>query len=117
MRQVFDGQTGFFCKAVRRQIVGVAARRRLPDFQKTFFDAALQVGVDEAERDAEVGSELALGLGAVALDRLQEPEHDRSVIWFVLARRLRHEEALPSALEVHCSWRERQARCSYGEHC
>src|SRR6516165_2734154 len=68
--EVFDGETRFLGKAVRCQIIGIAARRSLTDFQEAFSDAAPQIGVDQAERDPEIGRKLALRLRAVAFDRL-----------------------------------------------
>ena len=85
---------------MRRQIIGIAPRRRLADLQQALFDAALEVGVDQAERDAEIGGELALRLGAVALDRLEEPEHDPGVVGFLVARRLGHRPTLPSGANI-----------------
>jgi hypothetical protein len=55
---------------VRRQIVGIAARRSLTDFEEPLLDAALEIGVHQPERDAEIGGKLALRLRAVAFDRL-----------------------------------------------
>ena len=75
---------------MRGQIIRKTAWRRLADLQEALFDAALEVSVDEAEGDAEVGRKLALGLGAIALDGLQEPEHNPRIIGFVAPRRLGH---------------------------
>src|SRR5262245_22439911 len=50
--QIVDGQPRLFRKALRREVVGISARRRSAYLDQAFFDAALQVGVDKAERDA-----------------------------------------------------------------
>ena len=77
---------------MRRQIIGITPRRGLADFEKALFDAALEVCVDEAERDAEIGRELALRLRTVAFHRFEEPEHDSGIIGFFGARRLGHRQ-------------------------
>jgi len=78
--EILDGQPGLFGEAVRRQIIGVAPRRRLADLDEPLLDAALEVGVDEPEGDTEFGSQTPLRLAAVALDRLEQTQHDALVV-------------------------------------
>src|SRR5262249_16952580 len=88
--EIFDGEARFLGETVRRQIIGVAPRRDLPDLKQALFDAAFEVGVDEAERDAEVGGKLTLRLSTMSLHGFQGAEHDPGIVRFVGARRLRH---------------------------
>ena len=74
--EILDRQPGFLGKAVGRQVIGVAPRRRLADLDEALLDAAFEVGVDEAKRDPEFSSQAPLRLPAVALDRLQQSQHD-----------------------------------------
>ena len=74
--QVLDRQPGFLGKTLRRQIVAVAIRGHVRDFDIALLDAALEVGVDETKRDAEFGGDPPLRLGAVPLDGFQKTQHD-----------------------------------------
>jgi hypothetical protein len=78
--EIFDGEPGFFGKAVGRQTISVAPRRRRADFHQALLDAALEVGVDESEGDPEFRGQTPLRLPAVALDRLQQFQHDALVV-------------------------------------
>src|ERR1700722_16241072 len=62
------------------QIIGIAPRRRLADLHETLLDAASDVGVDEPKGDTEFRSQAPLRLTAVALDRLEQPQHDALVV-------------------------------------
>src|SRR5262249_19586156 len=105
--QIFDGQPRFLGKAVRGQIIGIAARWSLADLQQAFFDAAFEVGVNESERDAEIGRKLALRLRAAALDRFEKAKHDPGIFGVFAARRLRHPPPLRGP-RIPCSRYERQ---------
>ena len=50
-----NGQPGLLGKTLRRQVIGVAPRRRILDLDEALLDAALQVRVNKTERDAEFG--------------------------------------------------------------
>ena len=63
----------FSAKPCGRQVIGVTPRRRLADLDQPLLDAAFEIGVDEPERDAELGRQAALRLAAVALDQLSSP--------------------------------------------
>ena len=78
--QVFDGKPRLLGKALRGEIVDVAPRRRLVGLEQAFLDAALEVGVDEPERDPEFGREPALRLAAVPFDGIEQAQHDPGVV-------------------------------------
>ena len=75
-RQVFDGQTGFLGEAMRGQIIHVASGGGVRDLDEPLLDASPEVGVDQPERDTKLGSQSPLRLPAIALDRVEEAEHD-----------------------------------------
>src|SRR5262249_39120715 len=58
--QVFDGQARFLSEALRRQIVRVATGRGLSDLNEPLLHASLEVGIDQAQGDAELGGEVTL---------------------------------------------------------
>ena len=92
-RKVFGGETGLLRKSLRRQIVDIAAGRGLADLDEPLLHAALEVGVDEPERDAKLGPETPLRLAAVALDRAEQAEHDAGIVRPLVAlRSLEHED-------------------------
>ncbi len=74
--KVVDRQPGFFGKALRGEIIGVAPRRRGADLDQTRLDAAFEVGIDESERDPELGGQQPLWLRPVLLHGVEQPEHD-----------------------------------------
>src|SRR5262249_3787022 len=78
--QIFDREPGLLGEPVRRQVIGVAPRRRLRDLDQPLGDAALEVGVDETERDSDLGGEPALRLSLAALDRLEQLQHDPGLL-------------------------------------
>src|SRR5262249_25483239 len=88
--EIFDGQSRLLGETVRGQIIRVTTRRGLADFDEAFLDAALQIGIDQPKRDAEIGCKLTLRLRAIAFDRFQKAEHDTGVFGFFAARSLRH---------------------------
>ncbi len=74
--KIVDGQPRLFGKTLRREIVGIAPRRRTADLDQPLLDAALKVGVDQTERDAEFGGKQPLRLRAILLHRVEQSEHD-----------------------------------------
>jgi len=80
VRQVLHRQPGFLRKPLRREVIGIAARRRVLNLDEAFFHAALEVGVDKAERDAEVGGDPALRPVAIVLYGVEQPENDALVL-------------------------------------
>ena len=78
--QIFDGEPRLLGEALRGEIVDVAAGRRLVGLEQAFLDATLEVGVDEPERDPELGCEPALRLAAVAFDGIEQAQHDPGVV-------------------------------------
>ena len=105
-RQIFNRQPRFLSKALRREVIGVAARRRLADLDESLLDAASKVGVDEAKRDAEILGNAALRLGAV-IDRIKQIEDDPLVLAAIARHRSVH--ACPAP------WLDRSLRRSYNE--
>ena len=65
-----------FGKPFRRQVIGIAVGRRLADLDIALLDAALQIGVRQPQRDAELARQRALRDRAVLLHRVQQPEGD-----------------------------------------
>ena len=76
IHQIGRGQPRLFGHAARRQIIGVAPGRHLPDLDETLAEASIEIGVDQPERDAELARDRALRHGRIALDRIQHAEHD-----------------------------------------
>ena len=68
MSEIARSQARFLGKTLGRQVVRIAARRRIVNLDQTLFDAALEVGVNEAKRDAKLGGDTALGALAVILN-------------------------------------------------
>ena len=52
LRQEFRRQPAFFDETLGREVIGISIGRRLADFNQAFFNAALQIRVGQAERDA-----------------------------------------------------------------
>ena len=69
-------KSGFFGEGLRRQVIGVATRGNVGNLDIALLDAALQVGIDQTKRDAELGSQPPLRLSAIPLDQFQKPQHD-----------------------------------------
>ena len=62
-----------------RQVIGVAARRRLADFDETLLDATLEVSINKTQRDTEFFGDAALRLRAI-IDRVEQIEDDPLVL-------------------------------------
>ena len=77
--EILGGEATLFGEARGRQVIGVAIGGNLGDLDQPLLDAALEVGVGEAERDAEIAGDRALGERAVFLNRIEEPERDRGL--------------------------------------
>src|SRR5439155_12206862 len=69
-------------EAMRREVIGVAPRRRPRDLDQPLVDAALEIGIHQAERDAEFRGEPALRLPPAPLDRLEQAQHDSIFLGF-----------------------------------
>jgi hypothetical protein len=68
---------------LRRQVIGVPARWRLADFDETFFDTSLEVGINEAKRDSKLFSDAALRLSAI-IDRIEQIENDPFILAVII---------------------------------
>lgn len=116
-RQIFDGQTGFFGEALRRQIIDVAAGRCCIDLDQPLLDASPQIGVDQAQRDAKLGGKPPLRLPAIALHRIEQIEQDALVLGPIILGSLKHEDPLAHPQSLPCSCCERQGPRSQRERC
>jgi hypothetical protein len=61
------------------QVVGIATRWRLTDFDETFLDTPFEVGVNKAKRDTQLFSEAALRLRAI-IDGIEQIKDDPFVL-------------------------------------
>ena len=93
--EIFGSEPALLGKTLRRQVIGIAIERHLPDLDETLADTAAQIAVGEPERDAEIAGELALGDRAVTLDRGQKTQHDLRIASFLA--RLRHDSEPPDS--------------------
>jgi len=58
--KILDRKPRLFGEALGREIISVSPRRRATDFDEAFLDSALEVGVDQTKRDAELRGEQPL---------------------------------------------------------
>src|SRR5262245_47239567 len=75
IRQIFDRKARLFGESLGGKIIGISPRRRAADFNEAFLDATLEVGVDQAKRDAKFGGEQSWRLRAVLLHGVEQPKH------------------------------------------
>jgi len=73
-----------------REIIGIAPCRRFADLDQTFVNTALEIGIDQAERDAEFGGKPTLRLRAAPLHRLKQAQHDPGFFGIGCLGRTRH---------------------------
>ena len=74
--KVFRRQPGLFGKPLGGEVIGVAVGRDLADLDPALFDAAFEIGVGEAERDAQLVRGGALGDAAVFMNRIEQAQGD-----------------------------------------
>src|SRR6185437_4620780 len=55
--KIVDRKARLFGKSLRREVVGVSSSWSAADLDQTLLDTPLEIGVDETESDAELGSE------------------------------------------------------------
>src|SRR5262245_19840220 len=60
IRKILDREPRLLGKSLRRQVVRVTPRRCAANLDEPLLDATFEVGIDEAERDAEFGGEQSL---------------------------------------------------------
>lgn len=75
-RQILGGQTRLFGETLRCQVIGIAVGRYLLDLNQALLHATLQVGVGQAQRNAQLARDRTLGHGAVFIHGLKKAEGD-----------------------------------------
>ena len=91
-------QPGFLGKALRRQVIGIAPGRGIMDLDEALLDAAFEVGVDEAERDAEFRGNSALRTRTVRLHRTQQAENNALVLMLCVQQTIHPAPLSPPAV-------------------
>ena len=74
--EIFGDQTALLGEARRRDVVGITPRRRLADLDPALLDAALEIGVGEADSDAQAARNRTLRDSLLALDHAQKVQRE-----------------------------------------
>ena len=85
VRKILRCQAAFFGEALRREVVSIAVGGGLADLDQAFLGAALEIGIRQSQRDAELLRDLPLCDAFVLVHGVQNPEGDLGFI--CLARR------------------------------
>ncbi len=75
-REILRRQPALFGEALGGQVIGVAVGRHLLDLDPALPHATLEIGVGQAQRDAELVGERPLRQRGVLLDRREDAEGD-----------------------------------------